>query len=110
MKLKKQASILFAYALTLDNSEPWMPQTPAEPVFAETQTSETAQAPYWYCDKITAKPGDKNVPFSIYVENNPGISSFGIRLYSNPAFQVVGTTDKETGKLIGQPPMSLKRL
>ena len=42
-------------------------------------------APAFYCEDITVSAGEKNIPVSVMVRNNPGYAFVGLSLYYDPA-------------------------
>ena len=91
MKLQNLLAVACAAVLTTLSTLSWIPEQSVLSVSAETAAAESEAQPRLYAERVSAKPGDKNVPVSVYIENNPCTFSYGFRLSHDPAVKVVLT-------------------
>ena len=82
-------AVACATVLTAISTLSWVPKEPVLPVSAETATEEPEKQPRLYTDRVSAKPGDKKVPFTVYIDNNPCVNSYAFQLHPDPALKVV---------------------
>ncbi len=89
-------------AANADNSAAEKSESGADSA-AKTEVSAAeppkTDAPVFSAENLTVKPGDKHVPVTISLTNNPGFSFVGIRLEYDAALKAAVTDDEGTGEL-----------
>ena len=100
MKLKRYLACACAVVMTVISTAEFTPNTPASFAAGENgalaaQAADTAP-PCFYGEKVAAKAGDKHVPYTIYLKDNPGTSSYALRLMYDPSFVLNGKTETKS--------------